>query len=137
MQYIKRGQISVEYLIMVGFVIFLVMGILAAGLISTSQLKNRIIINQVNNAMNKIIQSAESVFYAGEPSRVKISIYLPSGVKSLSIQNKTIIVQIQTDSGVNIVSYSSAVTLEGSIPVSEGIKKIKLQATPTKVLITS
>lgn len=133
----KRAQSSIEYLIMAGFIILIVIGILAAGLFYSSQLKDRIKLNQLNNAIQKIVQSAESVFYAGEPSRITIQIYLPAGIRSFTIQNKDITIQIETSSGLNTISYNSNVLLEGAIPITEGVKKIRLQAQPSKVLITA
>lgn len=132
----KRGQISIEYLILIAFIVFIVIGILGAAFVYTSSVQDRIKFNQLANFANKIIGSAEAVFYSGEPSQATISVYLPAGVNSVEINGNEIIFTIQTSSGINKVSYSSNVFLVGSITNSEGVKRIQILAQESKVVLT-
>src|SRR3989344_8886366 len=132
----KRGQISLEYLITVGFIIFLIIGILGVSLFYSSLIKDNIRMNHLRNFANKIISSAESVFYAGEPSLVTIMAYLPSGVQGIYIGGNQILVNISMAGGVNRVSFSSNAPLNGSVGKSEGVKKIKILARKGDVNIT-
>lgn len=133
---LKRGQISTEYLIVIGFVVFLVLGILGVAFFYTSITNDQIKVSQVSNLANKIITSAESVFYAGEPSKLTIIGYLPIGVNSFEIMSKEIVVEIATSSGVTIMSFSSNVPLSGSISSSEGVKRIEVLAQQNEILIS-
>ncbi len=133
---LKRGQISTEYLIVIGFVVFLVLGILGVAFFYTSITNDQIKVSQVSNLANKIITSAESVFYAGEPSKLTITGYLPIGVNSFEIMSKEIVVEIATSSGVTIMSFSSNVPLSGSISSSEGVKRIEVLAQQNEILIS-
>src|SRR3989344_5986330 len=109
----KRGQISVEYMIVVGFIVFSVISVLGAALLYSSQINDGVQTRQIEQFANKIISSAESVKYAGEPSRSTISVYLPSGVKGIQIIGKELVVDFTISSGFNRVSYLSKVALEG------------------------
>ncbi|MCH7568388.1 MAG: hypothetical protein IIA87_03120 [Nanoarchaeota archaeon] len=128
----KRGQISVEYLIVVGFVTFLIVGILGVAFFYASGIRDEIKINQLNNFANKIISSSESVFYAGSPSKVTINAYLPAGVKVIEITSSELIFDIEISSGLNRISFSSNVPLDdtqgSSLSVSEGLKRIEIAA---------
>lgn len=131
----KNGQISTEYLIIVSFVIFLVIGIAGAGFYYTNQIRDTLKINQLDNFAKKIIHAAESVYYAGEPSRVTIIAYLPLGIKSFEIIENSFVFNISTNSGTSRIAFSSKVPIEGTISLTEGIKKIQLKALEDRVLL--
>jgi|SRR3989344_1197778 len=131
----KRGQISTEYLIIVGFITFVVISVLGLAYVYVAQVKDTIKINQIENFANKIISSSESIFYAGEPSTVTITGYIPSGVTNIQVNGKEIIFTVQTRSGTNVMSFASKVTIEGTISPSSGVKKLQLVAREDKVTI--
>jgi uncharacterized protein (UPF0333 family) len=134
---LKKGQISTEYLIVVGFIVFVVLLVLGAALLYSSQINDSMQSRQVEQFAIKLISSAESVKYAGEPSRSTISAYLPSNVRGIQLINKEIVIDFITSSGLNRVSYLSKVALEGEISTLSGIKKIRIVALSDSVNITS
>ena len=81
----KRAQIGVEYMIIVGFVTFAIMSVLVLAIFYSGQIKDSIKLNEVENFVAQLISSAESVFFAGEPSKTTVRLYLPEGVESLEI----------------------------------------------------
>jgi len=133
----KRGQISMEYMIVAGFVIFIVLGILGVALFYSNSIKDGITIYNLNNFGQKVSSSAESVFYAGYPSQATITAYLPEGIQSLSIQENSIVAHINTSSGESIIAYSSEVPISGTLSATGGIKTIKLSAGTDQVTISS
>jgi uncharacterized protein (UPF0333 family) len=133
----RAGQISAEYLIVVGFITFFVITILGVAFFYASQVQDSMRADQVEHFARKIISSAEAVHYAGEPSKSTISAYLPSGVTGVVILDDEIVFNLSLSSGRNIISYASKVPLEGNISSSEGVKTIEIVALPDKSLITS
>lgn len=145
----KRGQISVEYLIVIGFVVFIVISILGVAFFYASGIRDRIKANQLENFANKIISSAESVYFAGEPSKVTITAYLPAGVQAIEIaydfgsEEYLIIFDIETGSGLSRIAYTSDVPLMESDPseqcdvisCSEGVKRLQIIASAGEVSI--
>ena len=131
----KRGQISTEYLIVVGFVVFLVISMLGIALFYTSGIRDTIKHSQIEKFAEKFISSAESVFFAGEPSQKKFIGYLPSGVNSIQLNNKDVIINYTTSSGENFIAFKSAVPIEGTITATSGIKSFTLQAQLDKAVI--
>lgn len=122
-----------EYLITVGFVTFLVISVVLVAYLYTGILKNKIKENQVNAFANKVVTSAESVFYLGEPSKTTLEVYLPSGVNTISIFNDSMTINISTGATQIIRAYSSNVNITGSINPAPGIKKLILEAKATYV----
>jgi uncharacterized protein (UPF0333 family) len=132
----KRGQISVEYLIVIGFVIFLVIGILSFAFYYTAGTDDAIRINQLNNFANKIITNAESVSYAGEPSKVTITAFLPKGVSRAIITENSLVFDISTSSGMATMGFQADVSIaDNTLSINEGLKVIKISAGETEVTI--
>lgn len=132
---IPRGQISTEYLIVVMFVMFVVIGMVGAGFFYASQTRDSIKFSQLASFAQTLTDSAASVFYAGEPAQITVTPYLPQGVTSIVINNSEILFTVSTSSGVSRISYSSAVPIEGTLSATEGVKRIRLTALPSGVLI--
>ena len=134
----KRGQISTEYLIVVGFVGFLVLSVLGIAYYYTNSIRDQIRMNQLQSFGNKIITSAESVYYSGVPSRSTINAYLPDGVSSIIVADREIIFSISTSTGINTLSFRSNVKLRliGQISMGEGSKRIQMDALEDEVTLT-
>lgn len=132
----KKGQVGIEYMIIVGFVSFAVIAILLLAFFYSGQIKDSIKLNQAENFAEQLIGSAESVFFAGEPSKTTISLYLPDNVENIDITNDYVTITMQLSTGQNIRSYETRVPLQGTITTSEGIKKLTLTATETNVVIS-
>ncbi len=127
----KSAQISLEYLIVVSFVVFVVIAIMGIAIFYTSSSRDRIKINQLQNFANKIINSAESVYFAGEPSKVTITAFLPEGVTAFEINSNNLVFSIRTDSGLTKIAYPSEVPILSTSSINSlnsGIKKIEIIA---------
>jgi len=131
-----KAQIGIEYMIIVSFVTFAVMVIFSLAILYSGQTKDQITLNQVENFAIQLINSAESVFFAGEPSKATIILGLPSGVSSISVTSEGLVFVVVTTSGENTRLFESNVPLSGSINVNEGNKEIVLTATDVDVVIS-
>ncbi len=132
----KKSQIGIEYLIIVGFVTFAIISILTLAYIYSNQIKDKIKLNQVESFVLQLISSSESVFFAGEPSKTTIKLYLPEGVESITINTDNIIVTTRVNSGNNVRVFDSKVPLSGSVSATEGTKILSLEAKADSVLIS-
>ena len=128
----NKGQVSFEYMVIIGFVTLAVVIILGLAMIYSGSIRDKMRTTQMENCINKIISSAESVFYAGEPSIATITCYLPENVKEISVYSgvleKGILVKIGTSSGEISRLFTSNVNLSGTLISSPGIRKIKIEA---------
>ena len=137
----KRAQISVEYMIIVGFIIFIVTITAGTAFFYSYTISDRISSNHLNNFANKVISSSESVFFAGDPSRVTINAYLPNGIEAMEIltdNDKTLIVfTFTTRTGTSTIAYESNVPIElnGDFSLNEGLKRYRVIAETDRVII--
>jgi len=133
----KRGQTGTEYLIIVGFVTFAIMSILAIAFSLSNSTKDKLQMNQIESFVNQLISSAESVFFAGEPSKTTRSLYLPQSVTNVTIYEYSVLIKTDSGSGQNIRVFDSRVPLNGTIFIGEGTKKIIFEAKENFVQIDS
>ena len=131
-----KAQSSLEYMLLIGFVTLAISVVLITAYFYINFSKDRIKENQVENFSGKIISSAESVFFSGEPSQTTITIYIPPGVEDINFNAKELEITYITSSGTNKVSFSSRVNLSGEINKLEGTKILIIKALENEVLIT-
>ena len=132
----KKSQISLEYIILAGFLTFVLISVLSIAVIYSSGSKDRIKIIQINNFANKVLSTSETVFFYGQPSKATISVYLPEGVRNISISGNTLYIETQTSSGIEKNGFYSKVPISGSISTSPGIKKITFVAETNQVILS-
>lgn len=136
--HIKKAQISIEYLIIISFVVLLLLTTLGFALFYSAEIKDKIRFNQLERFARKITTSAESVFYSGESSKLTFTAYLPEGIQNIQIVNaeKIILFDVSTQSGTTVIAYSSNVPISGAISSSPGLKRIVVVAEANAAIIS-
>jgi len=133
----QKSQSAIEYLIIIGFVTFAITSVIIIAYFYLGMSRDKIRENQIENLAIKIIDSAESVFYAGEPSQITISVYFPEGIDSIQFSGYNLIINASMSSGKMSRAFTSRVFLSGNINPTPGTKKLKLRAESSGVLIES
>jgi len=134
---IKKAQISMEYMMIVGFLTFVLIGVLGVALYNSNSLRDMIQSRQVGSFGNKIISASESAFYSGKPSKITIVVNIPEGISDVNISEDTLFITYQASSGINLVSFPSNVPITGDVSSVSGIRKIQLEAQLNSVVISS
>jgi hypothetical protein len=132
----KKGQVSIEYLVVFSFVVFFVIVILGVALAYSSSIRDSMRFSQVETYANKIISSSESVFYSGTPSKATIQAYIPEDVQTVEIIENSIVITLGSSSGTNKLSYYSKVPISGALSNNKGIKDIQIVANETSITIS-
>jgi hypothetical protein len=129
-----------ELLILMGFLTFVIIGILGIGYVYSNTINDRIKSNQINDFATKITSTAETVFYAGEPSKLTISAHLPSNVQDVQIVDDTVVITYSLASGQNKAAYPSSVPIvenpSSQLTTLSGIKNIVIVANQTHAIIS-
>jgi len=133
---IKKSQSGVEYLIIIGFVTLAITTVLILAYFYVGISKDKINENQIEALANKIISSSESVFFAGQPSQTTITVFIPSNINSIEIQNTELIITATTSTGTSKRAFPSKVPLQGTIPITEGSKTLLIKALENNVEIS-
>jgi len=147
----KRSQVSIEYLLIVGFVSAAVITILFIAYLYSGSAQDKITDNQIQVLADKLINSAESVYFAGSPSQATITVFVPKSINSIDIVDinangagKDILITTSSHSGEQRRIFSSNVYIkfkdmsndDKKRLATEGNKRIRLTATVNEVEFT-
>jgi hypothetical protein len=112
----RKAQVGMEYLILMGFLTVVITTILGIGLYYSTTAEDSIRSSQIYNFGNKITGVAESVYYAGYPSKATINPFLPEGVTNITnITTGTVydlMINITLPTGNNTMSFRSQVPIK-------------------------
>lgn len=83
----KKAQISVEYVLVIGFIIVALTIAVSLAFFYSSSAKYQIRLNQIDKVGKKIAETADSVYYLGYPSKATIDLIMPEQVEEILILN--------------------------------------------------
>lgn len=138
MQYKKgvKAQISLEYMIIIGFALIITLPLLVIFFSNSSELTENVNTHQAKKIVREVVSAAEKVYYLGEPSQAVVRINMPGGVEDVIIRNKEFLLKVQFRTSITDIYEVSSVNLTGSISSTSGIKNILVQAHEDFVNIT-
>lgn len=131
----KKAQVSMEYMIVIGFVTFVVLVLLIQSFFYKRQVENQVSTTQAEQIVRSIIDTSEQVYYVGKPTKTTLKVYMPAGVQSIEFPNGTLLLKIKTESGVSDITYPSKVNITGSLSPNPGIRYIKVESRGTYVWV--
>lgn len=118
----------------------MVLTVLGLSVLYIDGIRDTIKIRQLETYVSKVIHGSESVYYAGQPSKVSITAYLPSGVNSIQVLREGLLVTMVTSSGETKSLFTSSVPLNATgevLPANEGLHRLQLTATSDAVRISN
>jgi uncharacterized protein (UPF0333 family) len=124
----RKAQISMEYLIIVGFVAAVTIPLILIFNSHSTEINENLIANQADGIASKIVDSAESVYYLGETSKVTFRIYMPARIESALIGNHEVVFSIKKIAGMTEIVKYCTVPINGSISSSSGIRNIVVES---------
>jgi len=124
----KRGQVSIEYMGLVGITSIIVISLLLISNYYSRGIENSINTNQIDGIAKEIVDTAESMYYFGEPSKTTLKVYMPDKITRINITSGGLILTVTTPSGGADLAYLSDVPLGGNISSSEGIHYVTIEA---------
>ncbi|MBW2975192.1 class III signal peptide-containing protein [Candidatus Woesearchaeota archaeon] len=124
----KRGQVALEYMILIGLTTVIVIFLLVMSNYYSKGVENTINTNQIDRMGKELIDKAESMYYFGQPSRTTVKAFIPKGIESINITSNEINFRVKTEGGTADMFYSSFVPLKGNITSSYGLHYIIIEA---------
>tara|TARA_Y100000310_G_scaffold255534_2_gene263038 strand:- start:2637 stop:3056 length:420 start_codon:yes stop_codon:yes gene_type:complete len=115
----KEAQISVEYLIIIGFVTVITIPLIIIYYTFTQESGEEIASTQISQIAKKIVDSAESVYYLGEPSQTTLRVNIPDNVALVNLSNYEVVFKMRTKLGEVDIVQSSSVNITGSLPINK------------------
>ncbi len=115
-----KGQISVEYMLVMGFVTMITIPLVVVYMTFNEDSNTEIASAQLSQVVKKIGDAAESMYYLGEPSQTTLILTIPGNVVSANVSSSEIIYMLRTPDGISEIVGSARVNISGALPSSEG-----------------
>ena len=132
-----KAQVSVEYMLVMGFAALMTIPLLLIYYTYTSDSSDTVATSQALQIARKIADSSEAVYYLGKPSQTTLKLNFPERIASTNLSSKEVVFKIKTKNGITDVVQVSSVNITGSLPTSQGIHIITIKAEEGYVQVTS
>ncbi|MFH0867867.1 MAG: hypothetical protein V1831_01010 [Candidatus Woesearchaeota archaeon] len=125
----KEGQISVEYMMIIGFAALVTIPLIIIYQTFTQDSNTEIGSSQIDQVAKKVVDAAESVYYLGEPSQTTLKVNIPGNVVLANLSaGYEVVFRIRTKAGDSDIVQNSAVNITGSLPINKGTYTITVKA---------
>lgn len=132
-----KSQVSVEYMLVMGFATLMTLPLLLIYYTYASDSSDSVASSQALQIGRKIVDASESVYYLGKPSQTTLKLNFPDKINSISLSDKEVVFKIKTKNGVTDIVQVSSVNITGNLPTTQGIHIITVKAEDGYVQITS
>ena len=132
-----KSQVSVEYLLIMGFAALMTLPLLIIYYTYSSDASDSVATGQAMLIARKIVDSSESVYYLGKPSQTTLKLNFPDRIQSINLSNREVIFKVKIKQGIAEIVQVSAVNMSGNIPNTQGIHVITIKADDGYVQINS
>ena len=132
----KEAQVSMEYMMVIGFSLLIIMPIIVLFFMNYDSFIQNINAHQAGKVTRTIVHAAEKVYYIGEPAQTIVKVNMPQRIEDISIQGKYLLMKVRFETSLTEVYEISAVNLTGNISLTPGIKQVLVQAHEQYVNIT-
>src|SRR3989344_6768409 len=113
-----KSQISVEYMLVIGFATLMTIPLLLIYYTYSSDSSESVASSQALQIARNIVDSSESVYYLGKPSQTTIKLNFPDRIQLINISGREVVFKMKTKNGVTDVVQVAAVNMSGDLPTS-------------------
>jgi hypothetical protein len=131
-----RGQTAFEYMIMAIFIIMFLMPIWVYMTQIQTHTADEFRLSYAKNAVTQIGKKADLIYSQRLGAKIKMDVYIPSGVEYINITGNEINMHVVSMSGPVDVFETSIAQLQGSLPAQEGLYTVLIKAEGDYVNIT-
>jgi len=126
MKIFGKGQVGIEYLILVGFLVAAVIPIIYYATQQSYVTKDQIVSSQMEKIAQEIENACNLVYSYGNNSKLTLKLYFPDGIKSIKISGKQVEFVYYTSGGEAFVYSYPLVNLSGNISTLPGLHEIEI-----------
>ncbi|MBU1975681.1 MAG: hypothetical protein KKG59_04725 [Nanoarchaeota archaeon] len=121
----KRAQVSVEYIMVVGFAFLMLIPLIILYYDSSNTLNEQITLSQVDKISSEIVAASDQVYFQGPPTTKTFKVFMPDNVKEIILQDNYVQINTYTITGT---PRSSVANLTGTLGTYGGLHIIKIMA---------
>lgn len=131
-----KGQVSMEYLLVIGFALLMVIPIVIIFFMQSETIKDSVNLNQARTVAREIADNVKTVATLGSPAMTTIKVTMPDNIKAITIGQREIVITIETSGGTSDIFELLPANVTGTIRAESGIHILRIEVTPTNISIT-
>ena len=112
-----KAQAAVEYLLLIGFLLVMVIPLFLYASQSTSR---NVKVTQADDAIRSLATAAREVYALGEGAKKAVWVTIPGSVQSISLSNKEITMTFLLEGTSTEVHYPIPGPMSGTVPTTRG-----------------
>ena len=134
----KRGQVSTEYLVIIGFVLIVLVPVTIIYIRYTGSTQDVVGGAKTSYLASEIVKAANEVYAYGQDSQKKIKLNFPDGIESVAFQGKEIVFKFKDSKGriSEIVEVADVSFRNTFVPVTPGQKDLIIRSLGVSVAVT-
>lgn len=132
-----RGQVSVEYVMIVGISLVILIPAIIAGISTTQLYQQKVTERQLERTAFDITNIADQLAFEGPPAKRTLRTYFPNGLEQVQTDNNTIVFTYRAGEGTRqvVLSTTYANLSWNATNIGQGYRNLVLTAEPTRVVI--
>lgn len=132
-----RGQAALEYLVMLGLLLVVLMPVWVYVNSASTQEKLELRVSSAKYAAQRIAEAADAVYVQGPPAKLSIYVNIPDGTKDVFFSEREITFRVSSAGGDSDAFAQTLGKIQGNVSTRAGQQKIVVQATDYYVNVTS
>lgn len=132
-----RSQVSVEYMLVMGFAALMTIPLLLIYYTYSSDTSESVSTGQAMQIARRIVDASESVYYLGKPSQTTLKLNFPDKIYLTNLSGREVVFKMKIKNGITDIVQVSSVNMSGNLPTTQGIHIITIKADDGYVQITS
>jgi len=132
----RKAQAAFEYMAIFIIVLSFVIPVWFYVFSVRSNTTEELYFSYAKNAVDKITQTADLVFSQGPPAKLKVRVYIPDNVMDAFVDSKTAVIKLAMDDHETYVTSLSTADLNGTLPSSQGLYWMNIEAMNEHVQIS-
>lgn len=132
----RRAQASMEYLLVMGFVLLMLVPIAIVFYEQNREMNTQSNEQQAYLIARKIVEKGEEMYYLGEPSQTTLRVYFPENMNNVTIWNGSVVFELTRGSTfLDVAAHSWSVNISGNLSVRPGSHCVQIRAVPNGVYV--
>lgn len=125
----SKAQFSMEYLLMMGFTLMLLIPTIILFASESNNIKSDMGLSQITQITIKLSEKAEEMYYQGSPSRTTVKASFPEHIENITISGKDIVFYYRnSDNTLQTIVQTCQINVTGNLSVSKGIHFILIKS---------
>ncbi len=131
-----RGQIAMEYLMVIAFAMLLVVPVVVFIAKDSGSQTAEVSVAQISQIARRIASGAERVYAFGEPTTLTIRVFMPKSVRNVTVSNKGVTFIINRNGVLSAVTEPVSMNLSGNLSGYAGLHRIRITAANNSVYLS-